>query len=99
MWIDFSAPGVAVANANAVSGSVVVMKPDTGDILAMANEPTFDPNKYGDAGPDSRRNRAIQDVYEPGSTFKIVTASAGLLAGLLAGWLAMMASALALASL
>jgi cell division protein FtsI (penicillin-binding protein 3) len=68
----------AVEENHAAGGSALIMDPHTGDILAMANEPTFDPNKYGDAGPDSRRNRAIQDVYEPGSTFKIVTASAAL---------------------
>lgn len=68
----------AVEENRAAGGSVVIMDPRTGDILAIANEPTFDPNRYGEARPDDRRNRAIQDVYEPGSTFKIVTASAAL---------------------
>ena len=59
------------------------MDPHTGEILAMANEPTFNPNVYTEAGPDQRRNRAVQDIYEPGSTFKIVTASAALETGAL----------------
>ena len=54
------------------------MTPQTGEILAMANEPTFNPNAYRDAEDPERRNRAVQDLYEPGSTFKIVTASAAL---------------------
>ena len=50
--------------------------PATGEILALANAPDFNPNAYRDAREEMRRNRAIQDIYEPGSTFKIVTASA-----------------------
>jgi cell division protein FtsI (penicillin-binding protein 3) len=68
----------AVEENRAAGGSVVIMDPHTGEVLAIANEPTFDPNRYGEAGENERRNRAIQDVYEPGSTFKIVTASAAL---------------------
>lgn len=56
----------------------VVMDPKTGEILAMANRPTFDPNEYSASKPDSRRNRVITDMYEPGSVFKIVTASGAL---------------------
>jgi cell division protein FtsI (penicillin-binding protein 3) len=52
------------------------MDPYTGEILALANFPSFNPNSYRDARPDTRRNRATQEYYEPGSTFKIVTASA-----------------------
>jgi cell division protein FtsI (penicillin-binding protein 3) len=62
----------------AAGGSAVVMDPSTGEILAMANYPTFNPNTFKRAGDDERRNRAVQDLYEPGSTFKIVTASAAL---------------------
>ena len=62
----------------AAGGSVVVMDPHTGQILAMANAPTFNPNVYTRSSEQQRRNRAIQDLYEPGSTFKIVTASAAL---------------------
>ena len=62
--------------SGASGGSAIVMDPYTGEILALANAPDFNPNAYGDARPELRRNRAIQDLYEPGSTFKIVTASA-----------------------
>ena len=67
-----------VRENNAKGGSAVIVNPYTGEILAMANEPTFDPNKYNEASDLQRKNRAIQDVYEPGSTFKMVTASAAL---------------------
>ena len=56
----------------------IVMNPKTGEILAMANQPGFDPNHYASAGPDAKRNRAITDMYEPGSVFKIVAASGAL---------------------
>ena len=68
----------AVREHDAEGGSVVVLDPRTGDILALANEPTFNPNAWAGSPSDARRNRATQDVYEPGSTFKIVTASAAL---------------------
>ncbi|MDH4063933.1 MAG: penicillin-binding protein 2, partial [Acidobacteriota bacterium] len=67
-----------VREHRADAGTAIIMDPNSGEILAMANWPTFNPNTYGDASPASRRNRAIQDLYEPGSTFKIVTASAAL---------------------
>ncbi len=63
---------------SADAGVVVVMDPYTGDILAMANWPTFNPNVFSDSEESARRNRAIQDIYEPGSTFKLVTAAAAL---------------------
>jgi cell division protein FtsI (penicillin-binding protein 3) len=66
-----------VAN-RAAGGTAIIMNPHTGEILAMANEPTFNPNVYRDFGEMARRNRAVQDLYEPGSTFKVVTASAAL---------------------
>lgn len=72
-----------VEAAGAAGGSVVVMDPRTGEILALANYPTFNPNTYRDHGDNERRNRAVQDLYEPGSTFKIVTAGAALDDGLL----------------
>lgn len=56
----------------------VVMDPKTGEILALANRPTFDPNEYEKSNADTRRNRVITDMYEPGSVFKIVAASAAL---------------------
>jgi len=67
-----------VAQYNAADGVALVMDPRDGRILAMASNPTFDPNRYRDFSPDDRRNRSVQDAYEPGSTFKVVTASAGL---------------------
>jgi cell division protein FtsI/penicillin-binding protein 2 len=79
----------AVARAQAKSGMVVVMQPHTGEILALANAPTFDPNQpfARDAGdPQMRRhvNQALQYVYEPGSTFKIVAYSGAIEEGLAA---------------
>ena len=67
-----------VKSSGASTGSAVVMDPHTGEILALANYPGFNPNVYREARPEARRNRAVQDYYEPGSTFKIVTASAAL---------------------
>ena len=64
------------------SATAVVMDPHTGDILAMANVPDYDPNHYGAFMPDERRNRAITDTYEPGSTFKPIIASFVLEEGL-----------------
>jgi len=63
---------------HAKGASIVVMDPRTGAILAMANRPTFDPNDPTSRDKDIRRNRAICDMFEPGSVFKIVTASAAL---------------------
>jgi len=68
----------AVAMHQAKGGSIVVLDPMNGQILAMANWPTFNPNVFQRAPRDAQRNRAVQDLYEPGSTFKIVTASAAL---------------------
>jgi len=67
---------LGVEENRAAGGTAVVMDPRTGEILALANWPTFNPNAYRDARPGAQRNRAVQDLYEPGSTFKIVTASA-----------------------
>jgi cell division protein FtsI (penicillin-binding protein 3) len=68
----------AVLENRAAGGTAVVMNPHTGEILAMANEPTFNPNAYRDSDEIERRNRAVQDLFEPGSTFKVVTASAAI---------------------
>jgi cell division protein FtsI (penicillin-binding protein 3) len=63
---------------HAESGTVVVQDPHTGQILALAVRPTFNPNDFRHATGDLRRNHAVSDVYEPGSTFKLVTYSAAL---------------------
>ncbi|MGE3519021.1 MAG: penicillin-binding protein, partial [Vicinamibacterales bacterium] len=67
-----------VAANRAAGGTAIVMDPHTGEILALANQPTFDPNAYRESSEAARRNRAVQDLYEPGSTFKVVTASAAI---------------------
>ena len=63
---------------NAAGISIIVMDPSNGEVLAMANYPQFNPNEYGAYPPRSWSNRAISHVYEPGSTFKVVTAAAVL---------------------
>ncbi len=64
------------------SASIVVMDPQTGEILAMANRPDFNPNDYQKFSASSRRNCAVTDSFEPGSTFKIVTLAAALEEGI-----------------
>ncbi len=73
--------GVQAARADA--GTAVIMDPHTGEILAMASWPTFNPNDYSASPESARRNRAVQDLYEPGSTFKLVTASAAIEEGVI----------------
>ena len=68
----------AVREHKARAGSVVVMSPRSGEVLAMANMPTFDPNRIAASKPEARKNRAIADVFEPGSTNKTITAAAAL---------------------
>lgn len=68
----------AVRENHAKGGTVIVMDPGTGEILAMADRPSFDPNSFGRADPDHLRNRSVTDVYEPGSVNKVVTAAAAL---------------------
>jgi len=68
----------AVERTHAKSGSVIVLDPRSGEILAMANAPSFDPNAVAVSPADNRRNWALQNVYEPGSTFKIVAFSAAI---------------------
>jgi cell division protein FtsI (penicillin-binding protein 3) len=65
-----------VKKYHAKGGSIIVMDPSTGEILAMANSPSYDANAPSRTPIDYRRNRAVTDLFEPGSTFKIVTASA-----------------------
>jgi cell division protein FtsI (penicillin-binding protein 3) len=62
----------------AIAGTVIVENPHTGEILALTNRPTFNPNIRKEIKNDALKDRAVSDVYEPGSTFKMVTLSAGL---------------------
>ena len=62
--------------------TAVVMNPKTGEILAMANRPTYNPNEYYKYSPEEWRNRAVSFVYEPGSTFKAVVAASALQEGI-----------------
>ncbi|PYX91731.1 MAG: penicillin-binding protein, partial [Acidobacteria bacterium] len=68
----------AIQETHALAGTLIVENPRTGEILALANWPTFDPNIRKQITPDALKNRAVSDVYEPGSTFKVVTVSAAL---------------------
>ena len=72
----------AIEQSGAKAGTAIVLDPHTGDILALANAPTFDPNNAGAASPAARNNWALQNIYEPGSTFKIVAFSAAIEKGL-----------------
>src|SRR5882672_7508877 len=72
----------AVQRAHAKSGTAIVMDPRTGEILALANTPSFDPNQPTSVSAESRSNGALQSIYEPGSTFKIVAYSAAIEKGL-----------------
>ncbi len=74
--------GDAVEHWRAAGGTVIVQDPATGEILALANQPTFDPNDFSKSRPRAWLNRAIAWNYEPGSTFKLVTLSAALEEGL-----------------
>jgi cell division protein FtsI (penicillin-binding protein 3) len=65
-----------VQSAAAESGVAIAIRPSTGEILAMASIPTFDPNQLTGATADLTRNRSFTDMYEPGSTFKLITAAA-----------------------
>lgn len=76
----------AVAKSKAAGGSAIVMDPFTGEILALANSPTFNPNRYADFPLPSRRNRAVADYYEPGSAFKIVVGAGALEERLVRPW-------------
>jgi cell division protein FtsI (penicillin-binding protein 3) len=62
-----------VKASNSKSGVAIVLDPKTGEILAMANYPTFDPNKFNEVTPEAVNNRAIQSIYSPGSIFKLIT--------------------------
>ncbi len=68
----------AMRDTHAAAGTIIVANPHTGEILALANFPTFNPNNFHSHDLSPLKNRAVSDVYEPGSTFKLVTLSAAL---------------------
>jgi cell division protein FtsI (penicillin-binding protein 3) len=68
----------AVERSGAKAGTVVILDPGSGEILALANQPTFDPNQYKKAGSAAKRNRAAADYMEPGSIFKVILAAGAL---------------------
>lgn len=72
----------ALVRTSAESGSVIVMDPGTGEILAIAVRPVFNPNAFSEHRPSEWRNRTVTDFFEPGSTFKIVASAAALQEGL-----------------
>ena len=72
----------AVERSHAKFGTAIVMDPQTGEILALANAPTFNPNQPAELSPEERKNGAVENLYEPGSTFKIVAFSAAIEMGL-----------------
>lgn len=71
----------SMESTHAAGGIVIVMDPKTGDILALANRPTYDPNHFDQASEAEFKNRAVVDIYEPGSTFKPIIAAAALASG------------------
>jgi len=74
---------LALEETQAKSVEALFMDPQTGEILALANKPDYDPNHYSDYSPFFRKNRIVQSLYEPGSTFKSITASVILEEGLI----------------
>src|SRR5581483_2770317 len=68
----------AMRETRSEAGTVIVQNPRNGEILALANRPTFNPNNFRGISPAQMKNRAVSDIYEPGSTFKIVTIAAAL---------------------
>jgi cell division protein FtsI (penicillin-binding protein 3) len=77
-WIASKAIADVVSKSRAVNGTVIVMNPKTGAILAHATAPTFDPNNTKNVSQYLMRNPSVQDVYEPGSTGKVMTLAAAL---------------------
>lgn len=68
----------AMEQTEAKAATVIIMNPKTGEILAMANRPNYNPNQFGQYSPEEWKNRAVSVVYEPGSTFKAIIAAAAL---------------------
>ena len=73
----------AIARYGAESGTIIVMEPKTGSILAMASYPAYDPNHFADTPPERFVNPSVSAHYEPGSVFKIITMAAGLDTGVI----------------
>jgi cell division protein FtsI/penicillin-binding protein 2 len=71
----------SIARYQAEAGTIIVMNPRTGAVLALANYPTFDPGHFSDASPNTWVNPAISEIYEPGSVFKLVTIAGGVDSG------------------
>ena len=85
VWIQYLLEkelAAAVNETEAKGGTAVILDPESGAILAMASIPTFDPNRFGDYRREQWKNRVVTDAFEPGSTFKMVTAAAALEANL-----------------
>ena len=82
--LEYEAEEILRATAeryHAADGSAIIMRAQTGEILALANYPNFDPNRFASSPPSAWRDRAITDPFEPGSTFKAITAAAALDSG------------------
>lgn len=82
-YLAFRELRTALISHNASSGSAVVLDVATGEVLAMVNLPTFNPNAASLGKPDAHRNRAVTDLFEPGSTAKPLTVAAGLETGVI----------------
>ncbi len=83
-YLQFNADRIlaaTVAKWHARSGVAIVMDPESGAILALSNEPSYDLRAFERSTPDERRDRAVADLYEPGSTFKLITAAAAIDSG------------------
>lgn len=74
---------IAMATYKPAGATAILVDPKTGEVLAMASRPNYDPNHYSDATPQELRNRAVTDMYEPGSIFKIVAAAGAINEGVL----------------
>ena len=80
-YLTYRTLKAAVLKHNAVAGSAVVLDVDTGEVLAIANQPSFNVNDRSQLRPGTTRNRAVTDVFEPGSTMKPLTVAAALESG------------------
>lgn len=82
-WIAEEELKRGVEEYKAVRGTIIVQRPETGEILAIASYPTYDPNRYGNARYEQFLDPAISEQYEPGSVFKVITMGAGLDTGVI----------------